>query len=179
MNTQETKYQQNGSQNSKVELGTPLPHDTSDFTPHYIPQDESQVEEAGNKGTAVVDKVKDTVKERGQELMEKTGTRVKDEADRGLHAASSQVRNLQRAVDSAGNRLNEQQPESLKTGTSTLSDGLEKVASYLESKDSEELLEDVRGVVRDHPAMVAGGLVLTGFLMGRILRVGESSRTAA
>ncbi|MBK1834546.1 hypothetical protein [Roseibacillus ishigakijimensis] len=176
MKTQDLPNTQETHRESEIEAGTPLPHDTSDFQPKHIPQPHEDEDESGSP---VFAQAKETAKERGKELAEKTGHRLKSHADGYLSKASAQVRNLQRAVDGADGRLNEQQPESLKKGTSHLSGGLDRVAGYLESKDSQEVLADMRQVVREHPVAVIGGLLAAGFVTGRLLRVGQSNSEQA
>jgi ElaB/YqjD/DUF883 family membrane-anchored ribosome-binding protein len=56
------------------------------------------------------------------------------------------------------------------------SDRLQRVADYVREADFHQLRTDAESFARRHPAVVLGGMFVTGLLLGSILRAGSSSR---
>lgn len=80
---------------------------------------------------------------------------------------------IARAIDDASQNLREQQPE-LADLTSTAATKLQEAATYLRDHSASEALDGVQQYARRQPALVVGGGLLAGLLLGRFLRTGAS-----
>jgi len=115
-------------------------------------------------------------------LISNAGTKAKDEATsrargflgQGLTSSSATLGNvagiIEDTVEQIGERLGPQYGDYARTASQTV----QRYATTLENKDPDELVEDVRNVVRKSPSVALAGAAILGFGLARLLRAGIS-----
>jgi len=109
-------------------------------------------------------------KREGNNLASKAKESVSNAANEKLNEAASKVRNVQNAARDAAERFGEGSNPALKSGAESVASNIGNVADYLENKQPEEVVDDVRGFVKEHPVAVFGTLIAAGFIAGRFLK---------
>jgi ElaB/YqjD/DUF883 family membrane-anchored ribosome-binding protein len=92
--------------------------------------------------------------------------KAREQADAGLDKAADKM-------SSASDRIREksQQQGGMQAQAGTkIAEGLDKTSDYLQSHDTNEILDDVEHYVREHPLQAVAGAVVGGFVIARILR---------
>ena len=115
-------------------------------------------------------------------LISNAGTKARDEAanrargfvGQGLTSGSATLGNvasiIEDTVEQIGERLGPQYGDYARTASQTI----QRYASTLENKDPDELVDDVRNVVRKSPSVALAGAAILGFGVARLLRAGIS-----
>ncbi|MDP0491926.1 MAG: hypothetical protein Q7Q71_12830 [Verrucomicrobiota bacterium JB023] len=154
---------------SQIEPDTPPV--LNEYTEHTH-QEEAQegLNELKQQSKEAATHVKDVAVTRAKDVAGQTGQAVKNKADKTVDLAGNKVRNLSKALHDASDRLQEEQPEKTVSGTRYLAKKVGCVADYFESKDSQELTDDFRQVVRNHPVATVGALAAVGLAAGRFLK---------
>ncbi len=78
------------------------------------------------------------------------------------------------AIDEAAGRLRETQPE-VAGFVETAASRVEETATYLREHDASEVLDGLQHAARRQPALVIGGGLALGLLLGRFLRSGAAA----
>lgn len=91
-------------------------------------------------------------------------------AESGVRSVAEGLRDAADAVDDASSRLRERNDKRAAKYVGTAADGLHKAHHYVEKRSPEELADDAGDVVRRYPALVLGGTLAVGLLLGRFLR---------
>ena len=150
--------------------------------PKHIPENEdgplTQVPNADrfekeSKAKRALNETKERIKEQGSEITSRAKEGVKSKADSYVDETSSHVRNLENVARAAREQLDDDQPEYLKKGFDLAATKVGEIADYFEENDSAQIAKDTKKFVRQHPALVLGGLVLAGFLAGRFVKATE------
>lgn len=81
------------------------------------------------------------------------------------------------ALNRASSKLHEQQHESIAQYTDLAAAKVEDIRQTIESKNLDDLIDDVQGFVRRQPALVFGGLFVAGVLAARFLKASSADRT--
>ncbi|MCW3796958.1 hypothetical protein OMW55_03950 [Sphingomonas sp. BN140010] len=115
-------------------------------------------------------------------IISTAGTKAKDEATsrargfvgQGLTSSSATLGNvagiIEDTVEQIGERLGPQYADYARTASQTI----QRYATTLENKDPDELVDDVRGIVRKSPSVALGAAAIIGFGLARLLRAGIS-----
>lgn len=77
------------------------------------------------------------------------------------------------AIREAGNGLRENQPQ-IAGFVDTAASRVEDASTYLQERDASEVVENVQRMARQNPAVIVGGGLALGLLLGRVLRSGAS-----
>ena len=122
-----------------------------------------------NGGLATRDQIKDQVNRRAEDV----NRRISEGVDRSRLAASERLKTTSKTLEDFGERLTggiERAGESARQGLTVTSRRVGDFATYLEERDSQQMWEDSKEVVRRHPgkSLIAG--LCVGLLVGRILR---------
>jgi hypothetical protein len=101
---------------------------------------------------------------------------ARDEVGRLVDAqrakAAAKVRAVGGAVEKAARLLRAVRGDGVAGYVGAVGGAAERTAAYIEEADLAEVAEDVSGVMRRHPVLVAGSLLLAGVAVGRLLRLG-------
>lgn len=106
------------------------------------------------------------VTEQAGEVASKAQEKASSAADAGLDRAAS---GLHTAAEKMRDRASGTGGMQAQVGEKA-ADVMDRASSYLQSHDSGELWEDVERFVKDHPMQAAGGALVAGFLLGKIMR---------
>jgi hypothetical protein len=109
--------------------------------------------------TGLIDQAARTAEAQASTTMTKVGETLASVAD---------------AIRDAGQGLREQQPE-IAGLTDTAAERVQAAATYLRDHDAGEALENVQRAARSNPALVIGGGLALGLVLGRLLRGGASA----
>jgi hypothetical protein len=80
-------------------------------------------------------------------------------------------------IREAGQELRPEQPQ-IAGLIETAAERVEEAATYLRDRDASEALANVQRIARSQPALVIGGGLAAGLIVGRILRGGAETATA-
>ena len=128
--------------------------------------------QAQEKATEVADQAK----QRASELKEQGSGLLRSKIDDGSTLAGSQVRTNSEDLRTVGEELRKQGKETPAKVAETIAERGEKLGSYLENADGQQILSDVEAFARKQPwAVLAGGLTL-GFLASRFLKASSAQR---
>lgn len=123
-----------------------------------------------------VGEVAEQAKQRASEMTDQGKSALRSQIDERSTQAGSQVRTNAQDLRTVGDELRKQGKETPAKVADQLADRGEKIGSYLESSDAQQILSDVENFARKQPwAVVAGGLAL-GFLASRFLKSSSSQR---
>ena len=121
---------------------------------------------------------REKLKNEAGEVFSKACEGAKNRADEMVDETSRKVRNLEEAAEAAKSTMSDEQPAFLVHGWDLLEGRISTVAEYLERKDSREIADDVRAVVRKNPGATLGALAIAGFFAGRFLKAGKPSNAS-
>jgi hypothetical protein len=102
----------------------------------------------------VADQATQTVEARASTTMDQVATAVEEVAQ---------------AIRRAGNELRGEQPQ-VASVADTAATQVERVADYLESHEPRDILDTLEETARRQPALVIGGGIAIGLVLGRLLR---------
>lgn len=127
---------------------------------HEFTQGDAAMNERSAKET--VEGIKENTKQQGKEYL-----------DQGKGAASEVLLDFADALESAAGELKEKNrgtsAEYMRAASGTMRD----FSTSLNAQSSEELLYQVKRVVRRQPALLLGGAALVGFALTRFLKVAD------
>ena len=126
--------------------------------------------------------VKELLAETGEHLQERLHE-VADSAVEGVakcadtyvQRGSDRVREIQQTGHEAARKLSPQQPELLTHTIDYLADRVGGIADYLGERDAQEIIEDTRRLLRDHPVPTLGAFAILGIAAGRFLLAGSKT----
>ena len=95
------------------------------------------------------------------------GEKAREQADMAKQQAASGMERVAGAVRERSEGANGS--PAAQAGVK-VADSMENAAGYLRSHDVNQMWSDVEAYAREHPAQALAGAVLTGFLVGRIIR---------
>jgi hypothetical protein len=94
---------------------------------------------------------------------------VEAKASTAMEQVSGAIGGVAHAIRQAGEDLRQEQPQ-LASVADTAAVQVDRVAEYLEQHDPREVFEDVQDAARRQPALLIGGGIAFGLLVGRLLR---------
>ncbi len=97
-------------------------------------------------------------------------------ASRKDHIAR-QLHELATALRQTGNKLREEDRESIAEAADVGAAKVEQFSGYLKEQDIDEMVDKVEDFARHRPALFVGGALAAGFLLGQIFRSNSDDRT--
>ena len=94
---------------------------------------------------------------------------VEARASTTMDQVATAIHEVAKAIRGAGNELRQEQPQ-VASVAETAANQVERVADYLESHEPRDVFETVEDAARRQPAIVIGGGIAIGLLLGRLLR---------
>jgi ElaB/YqjD/DUF883 family membrane-anchored ribosome-binding protein len=120
--------------------------------------------------------VQDKVRDTAQEAKSQAGDRVREQVDTRSTQAGEQVQSVAQAMRQSGEQLRGQQ----KDGAAKLVEGsaqrMERLGSYLEQSNADDILQEVEDFARRQPWAVAAGAFAVGLVASRFLKASSSRR---
>ena len=119
------------------------------------------------------------IRDEAQSFAAAAQARVRSEAEKGQETATKTLGDFAQAIRRAGEELSQSDQSPAARLVRQAADGLESVSRNLAGKRPEDLVNDVRGFARSHPAAFIGGAVLVGVALGRFIRASEADSPLA
>jgi hypothetical protein len=104
------------------------------------------------------DQMKEKASEYGAKAQEQAD-QTKDQAAGGMERAAEKIRERSESMDGTPAQAGTKVAESMDTA-----------ATYLKEHSTSDMLNDLEHFAKEHPGQALAGAVITGFVVGRILR---------
>lgn len=117
--------------------------------------------------------VKEQVKEQVSALKSKATEQARGVADQGKEKAASLLGNVAGEARTIADKLGETQAAPVADLARKAADSVEQYANRLRERSLEEVLTDVRNLVRQNPAVAIGAAAALGFALSRFLKAGD------
>jgi ElaB/YqjD/DUF883 family membrane-anchored ribosome-binding protein len=117
----------------------------------------------------------DRLQEAASGLADQAARTADAQASTTMTKAGETLDQVAQAIREAGNGLREQQPQFAGIAD-TAAHRVEDASSYLREHDAREVVDNVQSWAREQPAMVIGGGLALGLLLGRFLKSGSSGQ---
>lgn len=125
----------------------------------------------------------DDLKDEAAELAAQAGSKLKHAASSGKDMAAGAMHGLAGAARDMAGKLEDGDPDggSAKAAgyARKAADSIDRFSESLKSKDVDELADDARRAVREHPAIAVGAAAIIGFALARFLKSGSSGERDA
>jgi ElaB/YqjD/DUF883 family membrane-anchored ribosome-binding protein len=118
-------------------------------------------------------------KEKGRELQQQAGDRLRSQIATRSNQAGEQVRAIGQALRETGGHLREQGQETPARITDQTAERLDSAGSYLLSAGPDRLLADAEDFARRNPWTVAAAAAAVGFAASRFLKASSEGRYRA
>ncbi len=115
---------------------------------------------------------KDTIKTEASKLGTQAADKARSLAGDGKAKASGALGEFARMMEDAAGQVDEKLGAQYGDYARSAAQSLGGFASQLDAKDVDELLEDVRGLVRKSPAVAIGTAAALGFVIARVVKAG-------
>jgi len=124
---------------------------------------------ASSDAGMTADQQSKSLKDAATGVADEAGRTVEKTAAKGMTQVSDTLRQVAGAVRQSGEQLQSEQPQ-IAGFVSTAADRLEEAATYVSEHEPRELIDTAQDLARRQPALVVGGGLVVGLLLGRVLR---------
>jgi hypothetical protein len=107
-------------------------------------------------------------------LMEQAARTADAQASTTMTRVGETLQTVASHIRQAGEELQSSQPQ-VAGFIGTAADQVEQAATYLRDRDASEALDNVQRIARNQPALVIGGGLVAGLVIGRLLRGGAET----
>lgn len=114
----------------------------------------------------------ETIKDEAGKLGTQAADRARAFAGDGKAKATGAINEFARMMEDAATQVDDKLGQQYGQYARSAAQSLGGFASSLESKDIDELLEDVRDFVRKSPAVAIGAAAAVGFVLARVVKAG-------
>jgi ElaB/YqjD/DUF883 family membrane-anchored ribosome-binding protein len=121
--------------------------------------------------------VKDKVVEEARSSIRQARDSATSSLNQSRHRAADSIESIAGAVRGTGERLRSEHQESVANLTDSLADQVERLASYLRTRDLRAVRDDVERFARQQPSVAIGVALAIGLLGARFIK--SSQRGAA
>lgn len=140
-------------------------------------QDPDQTYGSSQGRSSVAQTARDAAAKVGSVATE-TASRVKQRAEdmisQGKDSAADRVGSYSSAIHDTARSLEQQDPN-IAWLTHQAAERLERVATYMRSRDFQGLRSDAENLARRHPAAFFGGMCVAGLVLGSVIRATRSA----
>ncbi|TKD49950.1 hypothetical protein [Sphingomonas baiyangensis] len=120
---------------------------------------------------------KETIKEEAGKLGSQAADRARSLAGDGKAKASGALGEFSKMMEDAAGTVDEKLGEQYGQYARSAAQSIGGFAQTLDQKDIDELLDDVRGFVRNSPAIAIGTAAALGFMLARVVKAGVDGDT--
>lgn len=131
----------------------------------------------GTNGTAF-DSARKAFGDTAAGFTEQAGAKARDYAAQGKDRAVEALDNVAGLVGDAANQVNERLGGQYGGYIQQAADAVSGLASTLREKDTDDLIDDARNVVRSSPAIAIAAAAAVGFLVARVVKSGFTPKSA-
>ncbi|MBW3622669.1 MAG: hypothetical protein KY468_04585 [Armatimonadetes bacterium] len=135
----------------------------------------------GNGSTSTMDKAREQTnhlvhqaQQKAGEMVGQAGDQVKSQLSSQKERASDSLETMAQALRETGKSLQDQQYEAVGKYIDTAAEQLDRVSTYLQEKDVDELMGQVQDFARSRPALILGATFVLGFLAARLIKNAET-----
>jgi hypothetical protein len=132
--------------------------------------------EGGANGGGRLDGAKQTVKENASKLTGQATDKARELADQGKVKARESLGQLSKMLEDAAQQIDEKLGAQYGDYARSAAGQVNGIADRIEAKDVDELMDDVRGFVRQSPGVAIGAAATVGFLIARLVQAGLDER---
>lgn len=125
-----------------------------------------------NDGERAFDSARKAFGDTAAGFTEQAGARARDYATQGKDRAVEALDNVASLVGDAANQVSEKLGDQYGGYIQQAADAVSGLATTLRDKDTDELIEDARNVVRSSPAIAIAAAAAVGFLLARVVKSG-------
>jgi len=128
------------------------------------------------QASAKVEDAASAAQEKAADLRQQGSSRLRDQFDRRSTQAGSQVRSMAGALRRSGDELDTEGNSGASQIMRQAADRAERMGSYLEQKNGDDLMRDVERFARQRPWLVAGLGLLAGVAAARFVKASSEQR---
>jgi hypothetical protein len=122
--------------------------------------------------------VKEQVMQKASELTRAVADGVKEEAEKFFGEQKGKLgdkaKRVGKAINQAAHALHAVKADPLAEAVDAAAERIKQASSYLEERNLGDLVSDAEDVARRHPALLLGGLFVTGLLAARFVKASAS-----
>jgi hypothetical protein len=122
--------------------------------------------------------VKEQVMQKASELSRAVADGVREEAEKFFDEQKgklgTKVDRVGKAINQAAHALRAVKADPLAEGVDAAAERFKQASSYLEERSLGDLLSDAEDIARRHPALMLGGLFVTGLVAARFVKASAS-----
>ncbi|PAX09378.1 hypothetical protein [Sphingomonas lenta] len=127
---------------------------------------------ADAQGGSRLDTAKQAVRDNASKLTGQAGDKAREYADMGKARAFDALGQLARMLEDAAGQVDEKLGGQYGQYARSAAGQVNTLADRINQKDVDELVEDVRGFVRQSPAAAIGAAAAVGFVLARLIQAG-------
>jgi hypothetical protein len=110
------------------------------------------------------------MQDRARRTADKARSQVRSLANAGREEVAQQIAGVARALRRAGDQMRDEEQGQIGHYGEMLGEQVERVATYLDQHDADDLVRDVESFARRRPMLFLGGCVALGFVVGRFFK---------
>jgi len=111
------------------------------------------------------------LQEAASDIADSAGQAAQTQASAAMQRAGETLEQVATAVRDASNQMRSDQPQ-IAGIAETAAQRIDQLATYVRERDARELMDDAEQFARRQPAIVIGGGLAIGLIVGRLLRSG-------
>jgi ElaB/YqjD/DUF883 family membrane-anchored ribosome-binding protein len=113
---------------------------------------------------------RDKVRAKAGEIRAEAGARARTAAEEGKAKAAETLSSVSEAARNAADKLKGTKAEPFSGYVESAADSISGLASKIDSRSVDDLVDDVREMVRRSPVIAIGAAALAGFVISRFLK---------
>lgn len=119
-----------------------------------------------------LDTAKQAVRDNASKLSGQAGDKAREYAVQGKAKATDALGQLSRMLEDAAGQVDEKLGEQYGQYARSAAGQVNSFADRINAKDVDELVDDVRGFVRQSPGVAIGAAAAVGFMLARLVQAG-------
>jgi hypothetical protein len=139
---------------------------------------EAEAKEGVQQAKEVAKQAMDQVQQKAQEVAGQAQTQAKSALGTRKDQAVDQLGGVAEAFRATSNELRNQDKGAIAQYADKVADQVERVTTYLEDRDVDQLLADTETFARRQPELFLGGAFIAGLLVGRFIKSSSERRRA-
>ena len=110
------------------------------------------------------------LKDQARQTASKAGSKARSAAEEGKSKASETIKNVAASTRDAASQFEDTQAAPLTSYVNSAADRIEQFGNTIDEKSVDELLDDLREMVRRSPAIAVGAATAVGFALSRFAK---------
>lgn len=127
---------------------------------------------ADESGGGRLDTARQTVRDNASKLSGQAGDKAREYAVQGKAKATDKLGELSRMLEDAAAQVDEKLGPQYGQYARSAAGQVNTLAGRIDAKDVDELVDDLRGFVRQSPAVAIGAAAAVGFVLARLVQAG-------